>query len=64
MPEQTRAARNLAEDITHANNQLRQARRDGAYKEIRFWTKRVNELLERWPVVTAQAQQPQGSTHT
>jgi uncharacterized protein (UPF0303 family) len=62
MPEQTRAARNLAEDITHAHDQLKRARQDGSCTAIIFWTKRRDELLERWRVVTAPAQQPQGST--
>lgn len=48
MPEQSRAIRSCAEDISHALKQLRAWRVDGCADKIWHWERRLDLLLVRW----------------
>lgn len=48
MPEESRALRNCADDVTHALQQLRAWRADGCADKICHWSRRLDLLLGRW----------------
>jgi hypothetical protein len=49
MTNETRALRNLREDIAHAHEQLKWWRREGKAERIAFWAERLDELVDRLP---------------
>jgi hypothetical protein len=58
-----RALRTMREQLCEVSVKLAAARREGGYKQIRFWLDRREDLLERLALMTKQPAQ-EGSDGT
>lgn len=48
----------IADSITFAHNELKRARQDGGCEQIMFWTRRIDQLLDK---LSERTRQPQGT---